>query len=114
MTAAPTTNQRFRVRLESTIGAHTNSNVNASEVAARIAPTRCTGTPALTRLLPRASPMTPRGHAVQACRKKNVKGGLEPEPTGFGARIDGVDMDSPAPLQRTDSCWKRAPTLCGR
>jgi hypothetical protein len=41
--------------------------------------------------------MTPRGHAVQACRKKNVKGGLEPEPTGFGAPIDGVDMDSPAP-----------------
>src|SRR5689334_13721356 len=58
MTAVPTTNQRLRVRLESTIGAHTNSNVNASEVTARIVPTRCTGTPALTRLLVRASPMT--------------------------------------------------------
>jgi hypothetical protein len=38
-------------------------------------PTLCTVTPARTRLLLNASPTTPTGHAVHACKKKNTNGG---------------------------------------
>src|SRR6516164_293742 len=65
--ATPTANQSRLFRLESTIGAQTNSKVNASEVAAMTEPTLCTVTPARTRLLLNASPTTPTGHAVHAC-----------------------------------------------
>jgi hypothetical protein len=75
MLPAPATYQNRRVREESTTGAQANSNVNASVDAAMMVAASWTATPALTRLLPRASPMTPTGHAVQTCRKKKAPGG---------------------------------------
>jgi len=75
MLAAPTRYQSRRVKEESTIGAQANSSVNARFEAAIITAVCWTATPALTRLLANASPMTPTGHAVQTCRKKNAPGG---------------------------------------
>src|SRR5450432_1843146 len=75
MPPAPMRYQSRRVREESTIGAQAHSNVNAKFEAAMIAAVSWTATPALTRLLPNASPITPTGHAVQTCRKKNAPGG---------------------------------------
>src|SRR6516165_1984607 len=75
MIVAPIVYHAFRVNEESTKGAHTNSNVKARLVAATIAATWRTETPALTRLFARARPTTPIGHTVAVCKKKNVKGG---------------------------------------
>jgi hypothetical protein len=83
---APTTYQRRLVREESTIGAQTNSNVNASVDAAMIAAECRTPIPAFTKLLPNASPTTPTGHAVQTWRKKNVIGG-HVRPRGLGITL---------------------------
>jgi hypothetical protein len=75
MIVAPIAYHAFRVNEESTKGAHMNSNVKARLVAATIAATCRTETPALTRLFARARPTTPIGHAVAECKKKKVKGG---------------------------------------
>ena len=75
MAPAPMTNHALRVSDASTIGAHTNSSVNANDAAATIAETEWTGTPTRARLLPSASPTTPVGHARHTCRKKNANGG---------------------------------------
>lgn len=75
ITVAPIAYHIFRVNEESTKGAHTNSNVKAKLVAATIAATWCTATPALTRLFARARLTTPIGHTVAVCKKKNVNGG---------------------------------------
>src|ERR1700731_2581556 len=75
MIAAPITYHAFRVNEESTKGAHTNSNVKARVVAATIAATCRTETPALTRLFARAKLTTPIGHPVAVCRKKKANGG---------------------------------------
>src|ERR1700730_6154951 len=75
MVAAPIAYHAFRVNEESTKGAHMNSNVKARLVAATIAATCRTETPALTRLFARARPTTLIGHAVAVCKKKKVKGG---------------------------------------
>ena len=75
MIAAPAMYQALRVNEASTIGAHTNSNVKARLVAATISDVSRTETPAATRLLPNARPITPTGHAVQRCRKKKANGG---------------------------------------
>src|ERR1700687_981214 len=74
MLPAPATYQCGRVKEESTIGAQANSSVNARFEAAMIIAACCTATPALTRLLPNASPIPPPGHAVQTCSKKNAPG----------------------------------------
>src|SRR6516162_3141677 len=71
---APATYQARRVKEESTTGAQTNSIVKASPDAAMIVAVWWTGTPALTRLLARATPTTPTGHAVHTWRKKNSIG----------------------------------------
>jgi hypothetical protein len=63
------------VRQASAIDAQANSNVNADADAALMVAVSWTATPALTRLLPSASPMTPAGHAVQTCRNKKAPGG---------------------------------------
>lgn len=52
-----------------------NSMVKASDAAATIPAACWTDTPAFTRLLPKASPTTPTGHAVQTCKKKKANGG---------------------------------------
>src|ERR1700681_4729326 len=83
ITTAPTTYQIRLVREESTIGAQTNSSVNASVEAAMIAAECRTPIPAFTKLLPNASPTTPTGHAVQTWRKKNMIGGHD-RPRGSG------------------------------
>src|ERR1700736_393632 len=72
---APIAYHAFRVNEESTKGAHTNSNVKARVVAATIAATCRTETPALTRLFARAKLTTPIGHPVAVCRKKKANGG---------------------------------------
>jgi hypothetical protein len=72
---APIAYHTFRVNEESTKGAHTNSNVKARVVAATIAATCRTETPALTRLFARAKFTTPIGHAVAVCKKKKANGG---------------------------------------
>lgn len=71
---APAKYQVRRVKEESTMGAQRNSTVKASVEAVMMVAVCWTGTPALTRLLPRASPTTPTGHAVHTCRKKNSIG----------------------------------------
>jgi hypothetical protein len=75
MVVAPIAYHAFRVNEESTKGAHMNSNVKARLVAATIAATCRTETPALTRLFTRARPTTPIGHTVAVCKKKKANGG---------------------------------------
>src|SRR5260370_24370131 len=73
MIVAPIAYHAFRVNEESTKGAHTNSNVKARLVAATVAATCRTETPALTRLFARARPTTPLAHTEAVCNKKNME-----------------------------------------